>query len=255
MGLACLYGSELYILALVNSTIGAHEEWDKVAHNEISARIKSIQRFHSMEFEHGLRSVGVMPSETLRYNAGLVFDPIVISGKSVLDVGAWDGFFSFEAKRRGASRVLATDYYCWSGPGWGTKDGFNLARELLALSIEDKELSVENISPKAVGEFDVVIFSGVFYHLKNPLEALERIAPIAREVMIVETHLDAESYPGPAMVFYPGVELAGDPTNWWGPNPACVMEMLKLCGFGRVSFSRSELFPTRGYFHGYRNSQ
>ena len=42
----------------------------------------------------------------------------------MLDIGAWDGFFSFEAERRGASRVLATDHFCWSGEGWGTKAGF-----------------------------------------------------------------------------------------------------------------------------------
>ena len=49
----------------------------------------------------------------------------------MLDIGAWDGALSFEAERRGASRVLATDSFCWSGEGWGTKDGFEFARKAI----------------------------------------------------------------------------------------------------------------------------
>ena len=57
--------------------------------------------------------------------------PLSLAGESVLDIGAWDGFFSFEAERRGASRVVAADYYSWHGTGWGTgtgKAGFELAQ-------------------------------------------------------------------------------------------------------------------------------
>ena len=54
--------------------------------------------------------------------------PGSLAGQSVLDIGAWDGFFSFEAERRGASRVVAADHYSWHGRGWGSKAGFELAR-------------------------------------------------------------------------------------------------------------------------------
>ena len=40
--------------------------------------------------------------------------PADLSGQSVLDIGAWDGFFSFESERRGANRVLAVDSFCWN---------------------------------------------------------------------------------------------------------------------------------------------
>ena len=39
--------------------------------------------------------------------------PKDLHGRTVLDIGAYDGFFSFEAERRGASRVVAADRYCW----------------------------------------------------------------------------------------------------------------------------------------------
>ena len=54
--------------------------------------------------------------------------PKRLDGRTVLDVGAWDGFYSFEMERRGAAKVLATDHFCWGGNGWASQDGFNLAR-------------------------------------------------------------------------------------------------------------------------------
>ena len=74
--------------------------------------------FHSHVFPDGEAVRGEKPIEVLRKEADVVFRHGV-AGKSVLDIGAWDGWFSFEAERRGASRVLATDHYCWGGPGWG----------------------------------------------------------------------------------------------------------------------------------------
>ena len=63
----------------------------------------------------------------------------------MLDVGAWDGFFSFEAERRGAERVLAVDGPAWSEPAWGgrtatgPRHSFELARRALGSSVEDRE--------------------------------------------------------------------------------------------------------------------
>jgi tRNA (mo5U34)-methyltransferase len=82
---------------------------------------------------------------------------------------------------------------------------------------------------------------------------LERIAPLATETLIVETHLDAMEIERPAMVMYPGTELNDDPTNWWGPNPACVTGMLRDVGFARVDFQPNPNHPAnRGIFHGRR---
>jgi len=74
--------------------------------------------------------------------------PEDLSGMSVLDIGSWDGFFAFEAERRGASRVLATDSFCWSGEGWGNKDGFNLVRNVLNSKVEDLDIDIMELSPE-----------------------------------------------------------------------------------------------------------
>ena len=67
---------------------------------------------------------------------------------SVLDVGAWDGFFSFEAERRGAARVLAIDSFSWEGDGWGSKAGFELAHEALGSRVESRTIDVLDLSPR-----------------------------------------------------------------------------------------------------------
>lgn len=86
---------------------------------------------------------------------------------------------------------------------------------------------------------------GVFYHLIDPISALQRIAPLAKEVLVVETHIALRELSYPAMSFYPGAELNNDPTNWWGPNMACIRDLLRTIGFNRVQ----ETLNGRGTFH------
>jgi tRNA (mo5U34)-methyltransferase len=166
----------------------------------------------------------------------------------VLDLCTWDGFFAFEAERRMARRVLAVDSFCWSGSGWGTKAGFNLAREALGSKIEDREIEVLDVSPDNIGMFDVVIFLGVLYHMRHPLLALEKVSAVTGEMLILETHVDFTSLNRPAMAFYPDAELGEDPSNWCGPNEACVISMLKDVGFKRVEVYWSTYQPTNGSF-------
>ncbi len=160
--------------------------------------------------------------------------PEDLSGRTVLDVGAWDGFFSFEAERRGAREVVALDSYAWDGSGWGTKACFELARTVLGSSVRDVQIGLTDLSPATVGVFDVVLFLNVLYHLRHPLLALERISAVTGDLLILETHVDLIDDERPAMVFYPGSEFADDPTNWWGPNPALVEAMLRDVGFATV---------------------
>jgi tRNA (mo5U34)-methyltransferase len=205
------------------------------APSDIRARADAIRWYHTIDLGHGVITHGVdnTPERLARLQL-----PSTFAGKSVLDVGAWDGFFSFEAERRGAARVVATDYYAWHGLGWDTgqgKAGFELARTVLGSKVQDIAVDVLDLSPERVGGvFDVVFFLGVLYHLPNPLLALERIASVASGLLVVETVVDMVGLNRPAAAFYPGTELRGDPTNWWGPNHAAVAGMLTTVGFARV---------------------
>jgi tRNA (mo5U34)-methyltransferase len=83
--------------------------------------------------------------------------------------------------------------------------------------------------------FDVVFFLGVLYHLRHPLLALERVASVTGDMLILETVVDMVGVSRPAMAFYPGRELGNDPTNWWGPNLPAIEGMLRDVGFARVA--------------------
>lgn len=194
-------------------------------------KMAHIQWFHRIDLGHGLITPGV--DDSLRKLCAIRM-PEDLSGKTVLDIGAWDGFFSFEAERRGASRVMATDDYCWSGKSWGSKKGFDFARETLNSQVEDKLIDVMDISTDTVGSFDIVLFLGVLYHLRHPFIALEKTAAVTRECLILETEVDLINLRHPAMIFYPGTELNDDPTNWWAPNPRGLLAMLKSLGFTRI---------------------
>lgn len=198
---------------------------------DLRSEVSKVNWYHSIPLGDGVVTPGVddTPSRLSKIHM-----PDDLSGKTVLDVGAWDGFFSFEAERRGASRVLATDSFSWTGEGWGTKAGFELARRALGSRVEDRELDVLDLSPETVGVFDVVFFLGVLYHMKHPLLALERVFSVTRELLIMSTFVDATWTRRPAAAFYPHAEANSDPTNWWGPNPGAVVAMLETAGFTRV---------------------
>jgi tRNA (mo5U34)-methyltransferase len=199
--------------------------------SSLRARVNQITWYHQIDLGHGITTPGV---EDSAYKLGRLGLPASLGGKSVLDIGSWDGFFAFEAERRGADRVLATDSFAWSGTSWGSKAGFTLAREVLGSSVSDQEIDVMEMSPDRLGTHDVVLFLGVLYHMRHPLLALERAASVTRERLVVETVADLVGVRAPAMAFYPGRELNNDPTNWWAPNLACLEGMLRDVGFSRV---------------------
>ena len=207
-------------------------EWSRMPSNDLRERVAAIRWYHTIDLGDGVTTNGVDDSPLRLARAQL---PVSLEGLSVLDIGAWDGFFSFECERRGASRVVAADYYSWHGSGWGTKAGFTLAREALGSGVEDIDIDVMDLSPERVGTFDLVLFLGVLYHLRHPFLALERVASVARDRLIIETVVDMVGLRRPAMAFYPDRELNNDPTNWWGPNVPAVRGMLESLGFERVT--------------------
>jgi tRNA (mo5U34)-methyltransferase len=160
-----------------------------------------------------------------------------LSGKSVIDIGAWDGFFSFEAEKRGASRVLAIDnFYRMEKEGkfldMGNK-GFEIAKEILASKVQYKIMDVLDLTPETVGMFDITLCLGVIYHVKNPILALEKVASITNEMVIIESCFINKGGNIPLAQFIK-TEFQGDPTVWWIPNRACLEAMVRRVGFQKV---------------------
>jgi len=222
---------------------------------DLRRRVAQYQWFHSIDLGHGVVTPGVKSQELLAAEARAIFGPCNLEGKSVLDVCAWNGYFAFEAKRRGAARVLATDDYCWSHPQYRGKETFDLACDALQVDVEDLQIDVSHLSLERVGSFDIVLFLGVFYHLIDPIRVLQSIAPIATERLVLETHLDLHDLGRPGMVFYPGAELANDESTWWGPNRQAIECLLRQFGFDVIDFRPHPVVgAARGIFHARRSN-
>jgi tRNA (mo5U34)-methyltransferase len=209
--------------------------------------------WHSIDLGNGLITPGGNSLESLTAMANVIFSESV-EGKSVIDIGCWDGFFSIEAARRGATSVLATDDYVWRMEFTKRRNAEIAARLAAPSVVKVKQIDVFDISHETVGMHDVVLFFGVLYHMRHPLLAMEKAASVCSEILIVETQLDAVNEERPAMIFYPGIELANDPSNWWGPNIPCVEAMLRDQGFPWIRYTQRPAMPDRGIFHARRTN-
>ena len=183
--------------------------------------------------------------------------PADLRGKCVLDIGCNGGFYSIEMKRRGADRVLGIDFderYLAQA---------HFAADALALDIEFRKLSVYDVH-KLGEQFDIVLFLGVFYHLRHPLLALDLIHEhVSRDLFVFQSlqrgtdavepvdddygfwHTDAFARPTFPKMYFIEKRYAGDPTNWWIPNRAGVEAMLRSAGFEILEHPENEVFVCR----------
>ncbi|HEY7096739.1 MAG TPA: TIGR04290 family methyltransferase [Terriglobales bacterium] len=177
--------------------------------------------------------------------------PVDLSGASVLDVGCNGGFYSIQMKQRGATRVLGVD----------VDDRYlnqaRFAADTLKLDIEFQKLSVYAID-EIEGQFDYVLFMGIFYHLRYPVFALDKVITKVKHRLIFQTMIrgsedsfQAEADYGfwekkifsqpnfPAMYFIEN-SYSNDYTNWWIPNRAAVEGVLRSSGLQLLSHPEAE---------------
>lgn len=177
--------------------------------------------------------------------------PEDLQGASVLDLGCNGGFYSIELKKRGAGRVLAVD----------VDDRYlnqaRFAAEVLGLDIEFEKRSVYD-ADSIPGQFDYVLFMGVFYHLRYPLYALDKIIKKVRGKLVFQTMIRG-SLSSPALqddynfwnkevfnnpdfpcMYFIEKQYAGDPTNWWIPNHGAMEAILRSSGLAIVAHPEPE---------------
>lgn len=159
--------------------------------------------------------------------------PEDLTGKRVLDIGCAEGFFSFEAERRGAREVIGIDSF----PDVIRR--FNIVKTSRQSNASAFLMNVYDLEPKRLGTFDVVLFYGVFYHLKHPQYALERIRSVCSGNLLFQTQICEEpAVKGtPWARYYPHGAMSGnsrelyDPTIFWLFNSSCCLAMLDHVGF------------------------
>jgi tRNA (mo5U34)-methyltransferase len=193
----------------------------------LADRVHSRFRYHSIELPDGSVLPGLQPIEHLLWRFDLFGLPQDLRGKRVLDVGAWDGWFSFECERRGAE-VVAVDCIAL--------DTFHEAKELIGSKVEYLTLDVNELSARKLGTFDIVLFFGVLYHLRHPLLGLEKAVELSTDLVLIESYvIEAEKRQIPSvMEFYERTELGGQVDNWCGPSPECLVSMCRSAGFAQV---------------------
>lgn len=198
--------------------------------------------YHRIYLGHGIYTMPVtFPDRVWAYLKPIF--PADLLGASMLDVGCNAGFFSILAKLRGAGRTLgveSVDFF------------FNQAeyiRQIWQLDIEYRLMDAHDIG-QIDEQFDLIMFAGVLYHLKNPLLVLEEVGRRCRDAIVVETEVIPEdprnrvvARIGPRgkaalqpttkgfMKFYERDELNEDGSNWWAPDTECLLGMLRVAGF------------------------
>jgi tRNA (mo5U34)-methyltransferase len=193
--------------------------------------------------------LGDFPNVKWKRIAGSI--PQDLTGATVLDVGCNGGFYSIEMKRRGASRVLGVDIddrYLGQA---------RFAASVLDLDIEFMKLSVYDVDA-IPGQFDYVFFMGVFYHLRYPLFALDKIITKVRDRLIFQTMLRGSlessaaaddyhfwnkqvfSQPDFPCMYFIENSYAGDYTNWWIPNRNATEGMLRSSGLAILEHPEEE---------------
>jgi len=231
--------------------------------NDLKAAVAAVPHWHhSIDLGGGLVTQGVKSLDVLRNEWQAMCIPN-LAGRSVLDIGAWDGWFSFEAERHGAARVVSLDHFVWSldfsatnayfkekrdaylenverAPCWHPdtlpgKRGYDLAHRALNSRAEVVVADYIKVDPNTIGKFDVVLYLGVLYHTESPLQSLKQLAKLTKGTAIIETAAveirgreDLELFE-----FHSGKQLGGDITNWWSPTIKGLQGMCHAAGFSK----------------------
>jgi tRNA (mo5U34)-methyltransferase len=209
---------------------------DRFAHVRAwNARRSETGWWHSLELPDGRILEGVSTLESQRRRLAQFPIPERLTGKRVLDIGTWDGWFAFEMERRGAE-VVAIDR--WDNPR------FRELHAMLGSRVDYRQMDVYELTPERIGRFDIVLFMGVLYHLKHPLAALERVCALATDFAAVESFILREEHlPGAGvesralLEFYETTEFGGEATNWCAPSLPCLLAFCRTAGFARVELT------------------
>lgn len=244
---------------------------------DLQARIDAIPYwYHKIELPGGIVTPGWAPIAHDAYHL-----PEDLTGKRVLDVGAWDGYWTFECLKRGANQVVAIDDFsdvaASREEGYVKWDTFDLCRVAFGYSDEQAqrhELNVYEVADpvygrNGLGEFDLILFFGTLYHCRYPMLALDKLASVCTPggEILIETAICDDFSPfhphgygsGKQFVaeFYSEDQYGENPTNWWCPTLHCLAAMMSAAGFAnptvwKLTERPTDLSECRGFASGRR---
>jgi tRNA (mo5U34)-methyltransferase len=214
---------------------------------ELRQQVEAGQWYHTFEFAPGITTPGWFD---LRGIVGRVPIPDSLSGSRCLDIGTFDGFWAFEMERRGGE-VMAVDVidpFQWDWPAGSEEStlqaldarkrggsGFEIAARVFNSNVERRELSVYDLDPAEVGEFDFIYLGSLLLHLRDPVKGLARVREVCSGTLLV---CDAIS-PLYSLITEPmaSLEAQGRPW-WWRPNIRGLERIIEAAGFERVGATK-----------------
>ncbi len=219
----------------------------------LAAEVAAHEWYHTLELAPRVVTPGWLDTRGIVEKIPFPDD---LTGKRCLDIGTFDGFWAFEMERRGADEILGIDVldpYGWDWPAGSDEEtirimdrrkaggsGFDLAVKQFGSKVTRRELSVLDLDPADVGQFDLVYLGSLLVHLRDPVTALERVRSVCRGSLIVVDGVD----PLLSALFrrFPIAQLDGRGRPWWWyPNTAGMVRIIETAGFDL------EVGPTRLY--------
>ncbi len=222
---------------------------------ELATRAKELDWYHTIELAPGVLTDGVFDLRPYVPRYGL---PENMEGMRVLEVGTFDGFWSFEMERRGAD-VVAIDVqddrdFDWPAvrrPKEFTERPqgacFEIAHEALGSNVDRRVCAVYEATPEELGTFDLVFCGSVLIHLRDPVLALERIGALCHDRFItVEPYSRLLGLVPTAAARYRALRPVS--VVFWEPNLRAWREMLMTAGFTKIErLDRFDLKATAGW--------
>jgi tRNA (mo5U34)-methyltransferase len=192
---------------------------------------------HDFEILPGVRTNGSYDPARLWNELHL---PADMSGMSLADVGASNGYFSFQARQRGA-RVVAFDFRHKDNSGFGLVQYINGVTD-----IEHHQINVLDVTPEKFGQFDIVLALGLLYHVCDPYRALANCAALSRGRLLIESYCIDAVLPK-QLASEPMMKFISDPdrfpkqgqpnsdrSNFWGFTSVCLLRMVEDVNFSVV---------------------
>jgi len=201
--------------------------------------VKDKPWHHSFEIIPGVRTLGAYDPKGLWDELEL---PENMEGVSLADIGASNGYFSFEARRRGA-KVTAFDFRHKDNSGFGLAQYINGLED-----IPHYHINILDINKEEHGTFDIVLALGLLYHVADPYRALANCASLSRDTLIIESYcidfeVGTKLSEMPIMIFIPDAERFAnlhqpntDRSNFWAFTSTCLRMMTEDVGFSVIKY-------------------
>lgn len=198
---------------------------------ELLKQVSKFNWYHSIDFGNGVVTKGGTASGY--FPAMRALKQLNINGADCLDIGTFDGLVAFEMERMGAKNVVATDLV--------DRPSFRFARDYFKSSViyypKAKLSNMEIIKSSGIELFDLVICSGILYHLYDPLTGVAHVRNLIKRngLALFQTPIDKEDM-DISLSFNVGGRFLVGTGNFWFPTKSALFYMLNYCCFNPLFF-------------------